>query len=44
MLDRPTPRIMRALRSLLVAGKIEQQIGEDVKYRLTVLDPPKTAS
>lgn len=44
ILDRPTSRIVRALRFLLIQEKIQQQIGEEMKYQLSTSDPSKTAS
>jgi predicted transcriptional regulator len=38
ILNRPSTRIMRALRSLLIQEKIRQQIGEEVKYQLFASD------
>lgn len=50
ILNRPPARITRALRSLLIREKIEQQMGEEVRYclpasspaRLTALPSPST--
>jgi len=43
ILDRPAARITRALRSLLVQEKIEQQAGKEMQYRLSASDPSKVS-
>lgn len=44
ILDRPISRTVRALRSLLVEGRIQQQISEQMKYQLSTSDLSKAAS
>ncbi|NEQ29075.1 MAG: TrmB family transcriptional regulator [Microcoleus sp. SIO2G3] len=44
ILDRPASRITRALRSLLVHEKIEQQVGQEMRYRFPASNPSETTS